>query len=88
MVSCRCPALRRRYFLDRSGNRVFRQNLAASEAGPDQPPPYDHRIEQIANGDLVGTATADAVRTAQQAAQAAVMTAIIASTVINTTTHC
>ncbi|MEE8107200.1 MAG: GPP34 family phosphoprotein [Planctomycetota bacterium] len=46
------------------------------------------RIEQITSGDLVGSATADAVRAAQQAAQAAVMSAIIASTVINTTTHC
>jgi len=49
------------------------------------------RIKQIANGELAGTATADAVRAAQQAAQAAqaaVMTAIIASTVISTTTHC
>ena len=45
------------------------------------------RIVQIANGDLVGEATADAVRAAQQAAQAAVMTAIIASTVINPTSH-
>jgi len=46
------------------------------------------RIEQIANGDLVGSATADAVRAAQQAAQAAVMSAIIASTVVSSTTHC
>ena len=46
------------------------------------------RIEQIANGDLVGSATVDAVRAAQQAAQAAVMSAIIASTVASSTTHC
>ena len=48
------------------------------------------RIEQIAKGELVGAATADAVRAAEQAvqaAQAAVMTAIIASTVINSATH-
>jgi len=46
------------------------------------------RIKNIAEGNMAGAATADAVRAAQQAAQAAVMAAIIASTVASTTTHC
>ena len=48
------------------------------------------RIERIAKGDLIGSATADAVRAAEaavQAAQAAVMTALIASTVVTNVTH-
>ncbi|MHC4847094.1 MAG: GOLPH3/VPS74 family protein [Planctomycetota bacterium] len=51
---------------------------------------HKDRIEQITNGNLLATATGDAVRAAReavQAAQAAVMAAIIASTVINTATH-
>jgi len=40
------------------------------------------RIEEIGSGDLVGAATAEAVKAAQQAAQAAAMAAIIASTVV------
>jgi hypothetical protein len=45
------------------------------------------RIEEIGNGDLVGAATAEAVKAAQQAAQAAVLAAIIASTVVTSTSH-
>ncbi|MEM8882900.1 MAG: GPP34 family phosphoprotein [Planctomycetota bacterium] len=45
------------------------------------------RLKQITTGDLVGGATADAVRAAQQAAQAAAMSAIITSTVITPTMH-
>ncbi len=47
-----------------------------------------HRIEQIANGDLIGGAAREAVQAAQaaaQAAQVAIMAATIATTV--TTTH-
>ena len=40
------------------------------------------RIEEIASGNLVSAATAEAVRAAQQAAQAAIMAAIIASAVM------
>jgi len=50
----------------------------------------NERIERIAKGDMVGSATADAVRAAEaavQAAQAAVMAAIIASTVVTNVTH-
>ena len=43
-----------------------------------------HRIEQIANGDLIGGATREAVQAAQataQAAQVAIMAATVATTV-------
>jgi len=46
------------------------------------------RIEKIAEGNMAGTATVNAVRAAAQAAQAAVMAAIIASSVASSTTHC